>query len=54
MGSYSLDQAPHPSAFGYKCPWCPTVVVEAALGSAVTVFELHLDQHFATAQLGAA
>lgn len=44
---YSLDDAPAPSTFGYKCPWCPTTVVEAPLGQALTVFELHLDEHFA-------
>lgn len=49
---YSLGHAP--DSFGYKCPWCPTVVVEAALGSAVVVFELHLDEHFAHQQIGAA
>lgn len=44
---YSRDDTADPSAFGYKCPWCPTTVIEAGLGQAVTVFELHLDQHFA-------
>lgn len=35
------------SAAAFSCPWCPTVIFEAGLGSAVTVFELHLDQHYA-------
>lgn len=35
------------AAVAFHCPWCPTVIFEAGLGSAVTVFELHLDQHYA-------
>lgn len=43
MGGVSLDQAPKP--FGYACPWCKVVVVDAGLAPAVTVFEHHLDRH---------
>lgn len=41
----SIDNAP--SVFGYSCPWCPVVVVDAGLMSAVTVFERHVDVHLA-------
>lgn len=27
----------------YVCPWCPTVVINVVGGSAVSVFEKHLD-----------
>lgn len=42
----SLDHAPV-DLFGYSCPWCPVVVVDAGLTPAVQVFEWHVDQHFA-------
>lgn len=35
----------------YTCPWCDTVVVNIVGGGAMTVFEHHLDAHYA-AQLG--
>lgn len=46
MGGYSLDG--EVVTFGYSCPWCPTLVVEVVgyEGSAVGVFEQHLDTHF--------
>lgn len=45
MGGFALDDPIEP--FGYACPWCPVVVVDAGLVPAVTVFEGHLDGHMA-------
>lgn len=32
----------------YSCPWCPTKVIAVEGGSAMAVFEQHLDEHFAS------
>lgn len=31
----------------YACPWCPTRVINVAGGSAMSVFEKHLDEEHA-------
>lgn len=38
----------------FTCPWCPTVIIAAPLGSALTVYELHLDEHYAVQMGGVA